>query len=194
MTPKTAQGGAFNQTAFVIQQFLNKVQTSTLVQVVAVSEDGQFVDVLPMVNQIDGAGNAVPHVTIYNVPCFRYQGGSNAVTIRPVIGDIGPALFASRDLTKVKNTRAVGNPGSLRTFSYSDALYIGGMLNGEPTQHITLDASGITIHSPIGIVLEAPSITITGPLTITGDLTQTGDIALDGSMLATGTVHASNIP
>ena len=145
--------GQWNVTNFQIQQSLAKMQTSIPVLVVACTNDGGvsqvgFVDVVPMVNQVDAAGNPIRHTTIFNVPYSRIQGGQNAIIIDPAIGDIGIALFASRDISKIKNTRQSGNPGSARQFSFSDAMYVGGMLNGAPTQYIQFSSDGIVINSP----------------------------------------------
>lgn len=155
--------GEFNNIGFVIQQMLGRLQTATLVKIIKCTNSGGlspvgFVDVLPMVNQLDAAGTAVPHSTIYNVPYFRMQGGANAVIIDPEPGDIGIAVFASRDISKVKSTRKQGNPGSMRQYSPADALYIGGTLNAAPTQYVQFSSAGIKIHSPTLINLDAPDI------------------------------------
>lgn len=155
--------GDFNNTAFVISQLLNKLQTATIVKIVSCTNSGDlspvgYVDVIPMVNQTDGQGNPVPHVTIFNVPYFRLQGGANAVIIDPEPGDIGIAVFASRDITKVKNTKTSGNPGSARKYNFADALYIGGILNNTPTQYVQFNTAGIKVHSPNNITLDAPDI------------------------------------
>ena len=36
-------------------------------------------------------------------------------------------------------------------------MYLGGMLNGTPTQYVQFSAAGIKIHSPAAVVLEAPT-------------------------------------
>lgn len=159
----------FNRHSFVINQMLNKVQTSTLVKVVAVTNNGGvspvgYVDVVPMVAQIDNAGNPTEHVTIHNLPYFRLQGGSNAIILDPQIGDIGIAVFASRDITQVKKTKKASSPTTRRKFSYADGLYIGGVLNGTPNQYVQFNASGITITSTTAVTLNAPTVTINAPL------------------------------
>lgn len=195
----TSTEGEFNNLSFMVQQAIAKLQTATLVKVVACTNSGGlsevgFVDIIPMVNQLDGAGNPTPHVTIFNVPYFRLQGGANAVIIDPEPGDIGVAVFASRDLTKVKNTRSDGNPGSLRQYSFSDALYLGGMLNAAPTQYVQFNTSGIKMHSPTQILLEAPTVLIEAD-----DLCQitSTDVLINASNLCSITsevfqIHAGN--
>lgn len=155
--------GEFNNIAFMVQQALGKMQTATLVRIEACTNAGGvspvgYVDVTPLVNQLDGQGNPTPHVTIYNVPYFRLQGGANGIIMDPQKGDIGVAVFASRDISQVKTTRKQGNPGSHRQYSFADGMYLGGMLNGAPTQYVQFSAAGIKIHSPTAIILDAPDI------------------------------------
>lgn len=167
LTPQT-NWGDINGLAFLVQQFLNKVQTATLVRIEKCTNSGGlspvgFVDVTPLVNQIDGQGLPTPHETIYNLPYFRLQGGSNGVIIDPEVGDIGICVFASRDISKVKSTKAQANPGSRRMHSFSDGMYLGGVLNGIPSQYVQFSAAGIRIHSPTLVKLDAPDIQIIAP-------------------------------
>lgn len=169
----------FSAQSFLIEQIVNRLATTAVVKVVGVTAVGQvapvgFVDVVVMVNQVDGDGNPTPHATINNMPYFRLQGGANAVIIDPAVGDLGIAVFCSRDISGVKRTRAVANPGSTRKYDWADGLYIGGILNGVPTQFIQFSASGIAITSPTQITLTAPTITMTGNIGTTGTMTSNG--------------------
>lgn len=162
----SSSAGVFNQVEFMVQRMLNQIQTSTLVRIETCTNDGElspvgFVDVTPLVNQIDGQGVATPHATIFNVPYFRIQGGKNAVVMDPQPGDIGMCAFASRDLSKIKATKTQGNPGSFRQFSFSDGLYLGGFLNGTPTQYVQFSAAGIKVYSPTLVQIEAPDVQLT---------------------------------
>ncbi len=163
--PDQATFGKFNNIGFAILYFLSQMQTATLVRVEACSNAGGLspvgtVDITPLVNQLDGQGNPIPHVTIFNVPYLRMQGGTNAVILDPVAGDIGLAVFASRDVSKIKATKAQGNPGSLRQYDFSDALYVGGMLNGVPTQYVRFSSTGIEIVSPTDLKFRVGSVSI----------------------------------
>ena len=148
----TADFGAttseYNRIEFVVRQIMNRVATATLVRVEAVDDD--TVDIRPMVAQIDGAGNAVDHGTIHNAPFFVPRAGSSAVIIKPVVGDIGLAIFCHNDISAVKSTKAPANPGSRRRYDWSDALYLGGFLGDEPTQFIRLDEDGVAITAADG--------------------------------------------
>ena len=157
--------GDVNNMVFAMRQLIGKMQTATLVRVDAVTNNGGvspvgFVDATPLVNQIDGDGNPTPHVTVHNLPYFRLQGGANAIIIDPEVGDIGLCVFASRDISKVKATKGQANPGSLRQYDFADGVYIGGVLNGTPTQYIEFSAAGIKVHSPVNVRVEAPTVDV----------------------------------
>lgn len=186
--------GEYNRVAFAVQQALAKMQTAMLVKIVAVTNAGGvspvgFVDVVPLVNQIDAAGNPTPHVTIFNVPYLRMQGGTNAIILDPQVNDIGLAVFASRDITKVKATKARANPGSFRQYSFGDALYVGGMLNGTPSQFVQFSAAGINITSPTKVTLTAPTVEIdaaTACTINTATFTVNGATVLNGNISQIG--------
>ena len=163
-----ADNSDFNADHYMFQQLLARVATCMLVKVLGVTNTGGlstvgYVDAQAMVNQVDGADNGTPHGRMHNLPYMRIQGGTNAVIIDPAVGDIGLACFASRDISTVKNTRNFANPGSRRRYSMADGCYIGGFLNGIPTQYIQFLASGINIVSPGTVTIQAPNVSITSP-------------------------------
>jgi hypothetical protein len=180
-------GTDFDAHSFVIKGILNRIATTTLVQVVKVTNAGELapvglVDVLPMVNQLDGEGNPTPHQVIHNLPYFRLQGGTNAIILDPQVNDIGAAMFCSRDISAVKRTKAAGNPGSARKYDYADGLYIGGWLNGLPVNVIRFSADGINVTHQTKITLTAPSVEIdaSSGLTIHANTAVTGTLTDNG--------------
>lgn len=197
--------GEYNNIYFAIAQAINKLQTATLVRVDACTNDGDlspvgFVDVTPLVNQIDGQGNPTPHVTVYGLPYLRIQGGSNAFIMDPQEGDIGMAVFASRDISNVKTSKAQANPGSRRSYNFQDGIYMGGLLNGTPQQYIRFVDTGIEIVSPQTITLRAQNIVIDGGLSQSnGDVTIAENMTVTGTLLGNGVnlkthVHTSETP
>lgn len=164
--------GDFSAQSFLVRQLLSKINTATLVQIVAVTNSGGlsqvgFVDVQPMVNQVDGAKNAVPHGVLHHLPYFRLQGGTDAIILDPKVGDIGIAVFADHDISSVAASKAQANPGSWRRFAMADGIYIGGVLNGTPAQYVQFTAGGINIVSPTKITLSAPLIEIDAATSVT---------------------------
>lgn len=178
--------GEFNVLRFLIAQALGRMATATLVRVKNVSTSAQTVDVQILVNQVDGAGNATPHGVIYGVPYVRLQGGANAVIIDPHVGDIGLAVFASRDISSVKANKGQANPGSRRVFDYADALYVGGVLNGTPTQYVEFTPSGVNVVSPTAVTVTAPTITLDGDVHATGAVTGDSTAVFDGDVTGAG--------
>ncbi len=165
--------GDFNAMHFLVTQILNGANTATLVQVVACTNSGGlsevgFVDVHPLVNQLDGYGHPVPHGTIYHIPYFRLQGGTNAVILDPQIGDIGIAIFADHDISTAATNAAQANPGSARRFDMADGMYLGGFRNGVPVQYVQFVAGGINVVSPKNITLQAPVIDMVGQVNQSG--------------------------
>jgi phage baseplate assembly protein gpV len=183
-TPQV-EGSDYNTIAFVIQQMLSKVNTCSVVQVVACTNSGGVspvgtVDVQPLVNQMTGNRIAVPHLRVYKLPYVRLQGGANAVILDPQPGDIGIVVCSQRDITSVKASKAQANPGSFRMFNWADAIYIGGILNGTPTQYVAFAEAGVTVVSPSKVTIQAPAIELDGDVTVTGTTTGTGDGTFEG--------------
>ena len=161
----TISATEYNALVFLIRQLLSQVNTATLVEVVAVTNSGAVaavgtVDVHPLINQQDAAGNAVPHGTLYSLPYSRLQGGTNAVIIDPQVGDIGIAVFASRDISAAKATKGENNPGSSRQFSMADGMYLGGVLNGAPVNYVQFTGNNINITASGQVNVKAPAVTL----------------------------------
>lgn len=163
--PAAAGASERNASTFLFRQMLGKTGTIMLVQVKAVTNHGGlsavgFVDIQPMVAQMDGAGNTVSHGIILNVPYCRLQGGANAVILDPEPGDIGIAVICSRDISSVKATKKPAPPGSRRRFDMADSVYIGGVLNGVPSQYVQMSTAGIAVTSPVKVTVTAPACDI----------------------------------
>ncbi len=176
----------FNQIQFLIEMAMGKLNTAALVEVMAVTNNGDdsavgYVDVKPMVSQVARSGAAIPHQTIYNIPYFRLQGGTNAIILDPQVGDIGLAVFADRDISVIKKTKKVSLPGSFRQHSMADGLYFGGFLNGTPSQFVRFSAGGIEIKSTGDLILSA-----TGDMSLSAtniSMDASGDIAITSATL-----------
>lgn len=221
--PQQAYSGSseFNLLEFVIKSFIGKMVTIILVQVKACTNSGGlapvgFVDLQVLVKLVDGTGNTFPHGIIYECPYQRIQGGKNAIIIDPEPGDIGIAVFAYADVSSVTanrdNIAGVTDkdcsvpPGSGRRFDWADALYLGGVLNVEPTQYVQFNAEGITIRSPVAVKVIAPdaqvtcetaeivastSVGITTPtLTVNGDVNTIGALTNNGVDVGSTHIHS----
>lgn len=165
---------------YAIQRLIRQIHTADLVKVLAVyPTEGTtgFVDVQPMVLEATTTGVLLEQSPIYKVPYLRLQGGLSAVVLDPVVGDIGVAIFAERDISTVISTREPAGAPTARAYSSADGLYLGGFLNADPTQYVRFDPEGgIEIVSTGDLTLSAPgdaSLTVGGKLTmqVTGTVT-----------------------
>lgn len=175
------------------------------VQVISVSNAGGLspvgtVNVQPLVNVVDGAGNSSPHGIIYNVPYMRIQGGSNGVIIDPQVNDIGIAVVCDRDISTVQNVGksinpATGHnytsaPGSNRKNDMSDMVYLMTIIGAAPTQYIQFNSAGITITSPTTVTINATDIKINGKLTVAGDVATTGTLTNNSKNVGSTHTHS----
>lgn len=216
----------YSKYAFVMAQILGRISTIRVVKVIAVSNDGEVspvgtVDVQPLVNQLDGVGNATPHGVVFGVPYFRLQGGANAIIIDPIVGDLGFMVVSDRDISAVKAAKAQANPGSRRRFDLADGIYVGGILNGTPERYIRFNENSISakvgncevsltetnaklVFGAFNITIDADAIHFNGPVLFDGVASGVGNIvdfgaselkttgpATVGSVNSTGTVVAA---
>lgn len=186
----------FQATMFMIESVLNRISTATLVKIVRAPYDASgnaiepgsavpvgYVDVQPLVNQLDGYGNATPHGTVYHLSYHRYQGGASAFIADPAVGDVGKMVVADRDTSSVRATGRQSNPGSRRQFDRADGTYFGCPQAGAPTQWFAWLARGFNLTDAYGntIVGTSGGVMINGAL-----INQSGDvITKDGVNLDT---------
>lgn len=157
---------------FIITKLLRQIHTADLVKVLAVYPTAGkvgFVDVQPLVLDQDTNGVVIAQTPIYKIPYFQLQGGHSAVILAPAVGDIGLAIFAERDITNVKATQKESAAPTDRVFNTADGLYVGGVLNADPTQWVKFNpAGGIDISSSGALTLEAATtISLSAPNGIT---------------------------
>lgn len=120
------------------------------------------VDVLPLVNQTDGQGQATEHTTVYDLCYFRPQGGKNAILLDPEVGDIGLAVICDRDISSVKAAEDKANPGSGRRGNMADGIFFGVPLGPIPDQYVRFFKEGIQVHDRNGndVLMNADGIKI----------------------------------
>ena len=186
--------------AFIARRLIAKLQTMTLCQVMTITGGGGAiaaagtVDVQLLVNQIDGATppNSTPRGLVTEVPYFRVAGGKNAIICDPQVNDIGYIIAADRDTSVVKTTFAQANPGSRRTYSYSDGVYTPLALNVTPNQYLVFTSTGVRLVDMNGNSLAMSSSGITwtdssGNMIQSGSsgfvITSSGDFTVNGISL-----------
>lgn len=187
---------------FLVNQILRGKATAALVQVLGCTNAGGLVpagtvDVYMLVNQVNGAGGSpTQHGPLYRLPYNRLQGGAFAAIIDPAKGDIGLAVFCSRDSSAAVAAHGAAPPGSDDVMGFTSGMYFGGFLNAVPTSYFQyVPGGGVTVVDPVSITLRAPQVTITAatgvtitaPLTtVQGALAVTDGANVDGGLVVTG--------
>lgn len=210
-SPDDSVGGAREFEA-IVSRMIGKAYTVTLVKVVEVQPGATgpvgFLSATDLIQQADGNNEGIPNEPMPKLPYFRLQGGANAVIIDPKPGDIGLAVFARRDISEIKRSKTEGVPPSLRQNSPSDGLYIGGILNGAPSQWIHFLDSGIDVvatgkisyTTPAEYEINASSFKVTAgtadiiaATNIDGAVTTTQTLAVAGATTVAALTSAAGV-
>ncbi len=164
-TPTNTQTSDPESQKYIFQKLLSGAFFIELVQVMAIrgSAPNLVVDVMPLVTRTNPDGAMIDNSPVYNVPVFRLQRGASAIIMNPVIGDIGMIAVCDRDNSIARANRKQSVPGSKRTHSKSDALYLGGFLNDQPSQFIEFADGAINITTPNPVNITCSSATVTAP-------------------------------
>lgn len=142
-----------NMVAFQIAQSLRAVNTATICKVVKctktseVSAVGQ-VDILPLVDMIDGKGQTSHHQNVLSMPYLRMHAGSRGIIMDPKVGDIGLVVFADRDIQAVKKAKKQSPPGSRRHHNMADGMYVGTVIADAPTSYVRFGDDGTIYVTP----------------------------------------------
>ncbi len=142
-----------------LRQYLNSVLgTVQPVEVAAVSEDNAFVDVLPLIRQINTQNEEIPITAdnmLYKIPVMKFEGNGCKITYKPVVGDIGLLIACKFDITNFKNTKTQSTVGSLRQFNWADGFFLplsfnsagDGLVISNQETTITLLPESVTVNT-----------------------------------------------
>lgn len=196
-----------NAREFHQEQFLGERRFHFTAKVVAVHNRNSLtqpctIDIQPHVKQVDGAGKASSHGTIYGVPVPRNQSGGSVFINDPQVGDPVNVSILDRDHSSVMaNDWTEANPGSERRNDPSDAIFHGVLpRKSQPIeQHFMFTDQGIDCadrnkntltSSSSGWNLNGAIIDSKGNITTPGNMTAgqgTGDqVDLQGHTHGTG--------
>lgn len=186
----SAFASEYNATEFLIKQVISQsVSTAIPVRVDSVQRAGDgsgalYVSATPLVGQTDPEGNLLPPVSIPRLPYFRLQHGSAAVICDPAVGDIGLAIFAQSDCSRLAGGTEPVAPQFFRSFDMSDGFYIGGFWGKKPETYIRLEAGSgaisikcktlavtcetLSVSASAGVTIDTPSVTVSGDVVASG--------------------------
>jgi hypothetical protein len=188
--PETA-GSEYNAFTFVIDQAIAKLHTVKIVKVQAVDTAAKTVQVLPLVQQIDGNNQLTSQGTIYGVPYRALLFGKNAVIADPAVDDVGVMICADRDISAVKETHGEAPPGSLRQYDQSDGIYLGGLFGEDPEQYVKFTDTGMELadKNSNSLVSGPTGWTFTGNVIFNQNILLAGQIQGQNGNLYPGNIH-----
>ncbi|HDM8409128.1 TPA: phage baseplate protein [Yersinia enterocolitica] len=186
-TPTSAQASEAESHAYIFKLLLSGSFFIEIVEVTAVggAAPNLVVDVIPLVTRTDQSGAMIPNSEVFNVPVWRLQRGNSAIIMNPVPGDIGMIAVCDRDNSLARSNRRQSVPATNRAHSKSDAIYLGGLLNNEPSQFIEFADGAINITTPNPVNITCSTANITAPdgvemqtplLHVSGNITADGNI------------------
>lgn len=138
--PESPTSG-YNSMRFAMEMARDAQMTCTIVKVKKVTVQDEVgpigrVNVLPLVQMVDGIQRTTDHTTVNNLPYFRMVGGKRAVIIDPREGDIGFVVTADRDISGVKEKKDTAPPGSNRRYNISDGMFVSAVLAEKPESYV----------------------------------------------------------
>lgn len=204
---------AVNETlAGTFQFILNKFKQWDIddmlpVRVIAYNaeESPPSVQVQPLVMMVDTNDAQYSRAQIASIPVLQIGGGGFLIYFNIKPGDIGFMKANDRDLSIFFQSLNESKPGTNRSHSFSDAVFIPAVLSGytidpldtgmvlqslDGTVKISLNEDAITILAPnIDIETETLELTATTEINITSPIvTLTGNLNVIGNITATGTI------
>ena len=137
-----------NALEYFVETILNRRGTCTLVKVVSVSRS--LVNVKPLVPQVDGDGNTIPHTTVFSLPFVRMGGAAAAFICDPQPGDLGVMVVCHHDITGAVKAKGESPPQTARRGNYSDGIYISlALQTSAPSNFVRINSDGtVTVQSP----------------------------------------------
>lgn len=197
--PEETIGGPAQQ-RYIIETLISGIHTLTLVEIVSVSVPQDELapigrcSIRPLVQKVDGNNNVYSRGVIDNVPYLRVQGGTNAVVIDPVVGDVGLAGFCDRDISMVKRTGKEAAPNTLRQYDLNDAVYLFTCMSDTPVQFIHFKSSGADIKTTGDLNINGLTIKPDGTLVLKNGVVVDTHIHNQGNDSAGNTQQPTGVP
>lgn len=169
MKPSDTQT-AYGSFTYSLQQYLGS-NLGTVQPVEVVGVNGAFVNVKPLIQDIDTQGKAIAITDddiIHDVPAVKFNAGGCKIHYVSSVGDIGLLIACKVDISNFKKTKQQAVVGSYRKFNWADGFFL--PLSFEASSSFILQNQNSTIE------LTSSAINING-----GTINLTGNVNLGGA-------------
>lgn len=151
--------------------------------------------VQPLIYLVDSNGNQHKRAQIASVPVLQIGGGGFFISFPIKPGDLGWIKANDRDISQFLRTYDLAQPPTFRIKTFSDALFIPGILTGytiagEDTDNLTIQNLAGTIKIALGdttVKVTSPAVEFTGAITIDGLLTLNNGLSISGGITPNAT-------
>lgn len=154
----------FNTLDFYIDGKLLRINTIKICKITSVNDDGT-VNVLPMVNRLNGKKEPLPTVELKGFPILRQQGGNSGFIIEYQVGDIVLVGFCDRDPQAVIRSKKEAAPSTFTPFPLSGGIVLGAVLFEDAQIYVKV----------------SDKIYCVGDLSLSGNAKISGDVETDGN-------------
>lgn len=177
---------------FVLDRFSVSLETMLPARIIAFDRASGRATLQPMIHWLDVNDNALPRHQISDVPVFTFGAGGFLINFPIQPGDLGWIQACDRDITLFKQSLKDATPNSMRTHTFSDAVFfpdvmrkysiVGGQTNElviqstDGSSRIQWGVNHIDIVTPstvnvitTNVEIDATEVHITGKLVVDGD-------------------------
>ncbi len=157
--------GLFN----IFEKYIQKTIEKCLpVKVIAISEDGKYVDVQPQILVVLSDKKNKPRPVVKGIPIFTYGAGNFFMSFKIEVGDTGWIISNDRDISTFLQTKQLEPPPTARFHDFSNGFFLPDVIddytidpadrdslviqNKEGTVKLTLNDNQITIVAPTVVI------------------------------------------
>jgi len=173
---------------YIFGKLQSQVDGMLPARIVAYDRAKNRATVQPLIKNLTTSGFVASRSQLASIPVMQFGGGGFVFNFPFKSGDLGWIKASDRDISVFLQSFEEAQPNTLRTYSFSDGVFIpdamkGWTIAGEDTDNAVIQ----TLNGNVRISIGASGVKITSPL-----ITLNGDTIIDGTLRVTGAVTAPN--
>ena len=173
---------------YIFGKLQSQVDGMLPARIVAYDRAKNRATVQPLIKNLTTSGFVASRSQLASIPVMQFGGGGFVFNFPFKAGDLGWIKASDRDISVFLQSFEEAQPNTLRTYSFSDGVFIpdamkGWTIAGEDTDNAVIQ----TLDGSVRISIGANGVKITSPL-----ITFDGDTVMNGDLNVHGTITAQN--